>query len=51
MVHPGVVVRPVRRPEPVRRLYVAVRDTVAEQPAVQNLITLLFEAAPTQYRS
>ncbi len=47
VVHPGVVVRPVRRPEPVRRLYVAVRETVAEQPAVQNLITLLFEAAPT----
>ena len=44
VVHPGVVVRAVRRPEPVRRVYVAVRETLAEQPAVRTLLALLFEA-------
>lgn len=39
--HPGVVIRPVRRPEPVRRIFVAVRETVHEQPAVRQLVDAL----------
>lgn len=45
VVHPGVVVRPVRRPEPVRRLYVGIREAVVEQPATRSLLDALFESA------
>jgi DNA-binding transcriptional LysR family regulator len=45
VVHPGVVIRPVRRPEPVRRLYIAVRESVAERPATLTLLSTLFEIA------
>lgn len=45
VVHPGVVVRTVRNPEPIRRLYVGVREAVADQPATQALLTALFDAA------
>lgn len=45
LVHPGVVVRPVRRPEPVRRLYIGVREAVADQPATRTLLAALFESA------
>ncbi|MCI2419419.1 LysR family transcriptional regulator [Saccharopolyspora sp. K220] len=45
VVHPGVVVRPVRHPEPVRRLYVAVRETVADRPATRSLLNTLLEIA------
>lgn len=45
IVHPGVVVRTVRNPEPVRRLYVGVREAIADQPATRSLITALFDSA------
>lgn len=45
VVHPEVVVRPVRRPEPVRRLYIAVREAVADLPATRTLLSTLFETA------
>lgn len=45
VVHPGVVVRPMRHPEPVRRLYVAVRETVADRPASRSLLDILIEIA------
>ncbi|GAA4843843.1 LysR family transcriptional regulator [Saccharopolyspora rosea] len=45
VVHPGVVVRPMRHPEPVRRLYVAVRETVADRPASRSLLDILVEIA------
>lgn len=44
-MHPDVVVRPVRHPEPVRHLYVAVRETVVDQPATQALLAVLAEVA------
>lgn len=47
LVHPDVVVRPVRRPEPVRRLYVGVREAVADQPASRTMLDALFESAGT----
>lgn len=43
--NPGVVVRRVRRPEPVRRIHVAVRETVRDQPAVCQLLDALREVA------
>ncbi|MGP4015433.1 LysR family transcriptional regulator [Saccharopolyspora sp. 5N708] len=45
VVHPDVVVRSVRHPEPVRRLYVAVRETVADRPATRSLLSTLLEIA------
>ncbi|MER7015749.1 LysR family transcriptional regulator [Saccharopolyspora sp. NPDC000359] len=45
VVHPGVVVRAVRRPEPVRRLYAAVREAVADRPATRSLLATLHEVA------
>lgn len=42
---PGVVVRRVRRPEPVRVIYAVVRDSVADQPAVTCLLDALGRAA------
>ncbi|TQM46706.1 LysR family transcriptional regulator [Halopolyspora algeriensis] len=47
IVHPGVVVRTVRNPEPVRRIYVGVREAVADQPATRALLTALFDSAGT----
>lgn len=43
--HPGVVVRPVRRPEPVRAIYAAVRESSRSQTALGTLIDALLEAA------
>ncbi|MCA1190033.1 MULTISPECIES: LysR family transcriptional regulator [unclassified Saccharopolyspora] len=45
VLHPGIVVRPVRRPEPVRRIHVAVRETVADQPATRSLLAALRDTA------
>ncbi|MPZ84769.1 MAG: LysR family transcriptional regulator [Actinophytocola sp.] len=42
---PGVVVRKVRRPEPVRVIYAVVRESVAGQPAVRCLLDALATAA------
>jgi DNA-binding transcriptional LysR family regulator len=39
--HSGVLVRKVRRPEPVREIYAAVRDS--ESPAVQAFLAALTE--------
>ncbi|APU14359.1 MULTISPECIES: LysR family transcriptional regulator [Actinoalloteichus] len=44
--HPGVVVRKVRRPEPIRSIYAAVRETSSTQPALRTLIDALRAAAP-----
>ncbi|MFF3457313.1 LysR family transcriptional regulator [Streptomyces sp. NPDC002730] len=43
--HPGVVVRKVRGPEPVRGIYAAVRETSLPQPALRGLIDALRDAA------
>ncbi|MFB7928913.1 LysR family transcriptional regulator [Streptomyces sp. NPDC056039] len=45
--HPGVVVRPVRNPEPVRVISAAVRETALEQPALRGLLDALRDAAAT----
>ncbi|GAA0525409.1 LysR family transcriptional regulator [Saccharopolyspora subtropica] len=45
VVHPEVVVRPLRNPEPVRHIHVAVRDTVADRPATRTLLATLAETA------
>ncbi|MER7077972.1 LysR family transcriptional regulator [Saccharopolyspora kobensis] len=45
VVHPGVVIRAVRRPEPVRRLYAAAREAIADLPATRSLLATLREAA------
>lgn len=45
VVHPGVVVRPVQHPEPVRRIYIAVREATAERPATKAFMGLLSEVA------
>jgi DNA-binding transcriptional LysR family regulator len=42
---PGVVVRRVRRPEPVRVIYAVVRESVADQPAVRCLLDALVTSA------
>jgi DNA-binding transcriptional LysR family regulator len=42
---PGIVVRPVCRPEPVRHIYAAVPEFTAGQPATASLIRCLREAA------
>lgn len=44
-VHPGVVVRPMSNPSPVRHIYAAVADAVAEQPAVTGMVEALKTAA------
>jgi DNA-binding transcriptional LysR family regulator len=44
-VHPGVVVRPVTNPVPVRSIYAAVADGVAGQPVVQGMVAALQAAA------
>ncbi|MGW4291587.1 LysR family transcriptional regulator [Micromonospora chersina] len=43
--HRGVTIRPVRRPEPVRTIYAAVRDVSFDQPALRALIDALKHAA------
>lgn len=43
--HPGVAVRPVHRPEPVRAIYAAVREGALAQPALGTLIDALVDAA------
>lgn len=43
--HPGVVVRKVRRPEPIRTIHAAVRKTSLTQPALRGLLDALREAA------
>jgi DNA-binding transcriptional LysR family regulator len=43
--HPGVTIRPVRRPEPVRTIYAAVREISLTQPAPRALIDALIDAA------
>ncbi|MBB0231467.1 LysR family transcriptional regulator [Streptomyces calidiresistens] len=43
--HPGVVVRPVRNPEPIRVISAAVRETALEQPALRGLLEALRDAA------
>ncbi|MGW2786400.1 LysR family transcriptional regulator [Streptomyces populi] len=45
--HPGVVVREVRNPEPVRVISAAARRTAPEQPALRGLVDALREAAGT----
>lgn len=45
VVHPGVAVRPVRRPEPVRSLHVAVRESIADLPATRTMVRALRETA------
>ncbi|MGX7827491.1 LysR family transcriptional regulator [Actinokineospora sp. 24-640] len=46
--HPGVVVRPLRKPEPMRAIHAAVRQSSVDQPAVLGLLTALREAAAEQ---
>jgi DNA-binding transcriptional LysR family regulator len=43
--HPGVVVRRLRNPEPVRRIHVAVREALVGQPAADGFVRLLAAAA------
>jgi DNA-binding transcriptional LysR family regulator len=43
--HPGVVVRKVRKPEPIRGIYAAVRETSLPQPALLGLLDALRDAA------
>lgn len=44
-VHPGVVVRRVRRPEPVRVIHAAIREEAASNPATASLLEALKAAA------
>lgn len=50
VVHPGVEIRPVANPEPVRRLYAAVRETVADRPATTAFLACLRESASAVVR-
>jgi DNA-binding transcriptional LysR family regulator len=43
--HPAVVVRRVRNPEPVRSIYVAVRETSLARPALAGLLAALRDVA------
>lgn len=43
--HPGVVVRRVRKPEPMRAIHAAVRETSLAQPALVGLLNALRDAA------
>ncbi|MFE1802662.1 LysR family transcriptional regulator [Streptomyces sp. NPDC059517] len=42
--HPGVVVREVRRPEPVRAIFAAVREAAEPTPALRSFLAALREA-------
>ncbi|MBB5906194.1 LysR family transcriptional regulator [Actinoalloteichus hymeniacidonis] len=44
-VHPGVVVRRLRKPEPTRSIMVVVRAAVAEQVVMQRMVAALKDAA------
>lgn len=44
-VHPGVEVRPLRNPEPVRRIHVAVRESLVDAPNTTALLRALRETA------
>jgi DNA-binding transcriptional LysR family regulator len=44
-LHPDVVIRKVRSPEPQRAIYVAVREGAPQQPALRGLIDALRDAA------
>ncbi|MFJ6251774.1 MULTISPECIES: LysR family transcriptional regulator [unclassified Streptomyces] len=46
--HPGVVVRPVRNPEPVRVISAVARETALDQPALRGLLSALRDAASTE---
>ncbi len=43
--HPAVIVRKVRKPEPIRAIYAAVRETSLAQPALRGLLDALRDAA------
>ncbi len=43
--HPAVVVRKVRKPEPYRAIFAAVRETSLAQPALSGLVDALRDAA------
>ncbi|WP_406044532.1 LysR family transcriptional regulator [Micromonospora sp. NBC_00898] len=43
--HPGVAVRRVRRPEPIRKIHAAVREVSLGQPALRALIDALVDIA------
>jgi DNA-binding transcriptional LysR family regulator len=43
--HPAVVVRRVRKPEPVRQIYAAVRETSLARPALAGLLQALRDVA------
>lgn len=43
--HPGVLVRRIRGPEPVRSIYAAVRAEAVDHPAVEELLAAFKEAA------
>jgi DNA-binding transcriptional LysR family regulator len=45
VAHPGVVVRRLRRPEPLRGIYAAFREAGAANPAAASLLDALKEAA------
>lgn len=49
--HPDVAIRAVRRPEPTRTIYAAVRETTLTQPAVRMLLDALKAAAKENLRS
>ncbi|MEU3795041.1 LysR family transcriptional regulator [Streptomyces fructofermentans] len=49
--HPGVVVREIRRPEPVRTVFAAVRGTAPPQPALDGFLAALREAAAASRQS
>lgn len=47
---PGVVLREVRRPEPVRTIYAAVRENASAQSALSTLLRALGEASQPAHR-
>lgn len=49
--HPGVTVRRVRNPEPIRTVYAAVREISLAQPALGTLIDALRDAANSDQRA
>ncbi|MDT0270538.1 LysR family transcriptional regulator [Streptomyces sp. DSM 44915] len=45
--HPGVVIRPVHNPEPIRTISAAVRDPTPDQPPLRTLLHALHTTATT----
>lgn len=43
--HPDVVLRKVRKPEPIRVICAATRDVASTQPALQGFVEAALEAA------